>query len=115
VENTQGNQNIVVNDGLRGTNGSHGRNGNCVEGRHTHVPTHGHIGSTSRATPRPHMPQFLDGQQAVNQGQQGQVEAFTKYLREYQTLGEEFQAAMSLQDFCTIKYRNRPRDFSRGQ
>jgi hypothetical protein len=38
-----------------------------------------------------------------------------EYLREYQTLGEEFQEAMSLQDFCTIKYRNRPRDFNMGQ
>jgi hypothetical protein len=48
------------------------------------------------------------------QGQQGQGEYFTKFLREYQTLGEEFQATMSLQDFCTIKCRNRPRDFNRG-
>jgi hypothetical protein len=68
VENTQGSQNIVVNDGSRGTNGIHGHNGNCVEGSHKHVPTQNHIGSTSGVTPRPHMPQFLDGQQAVNQG-----------------------------------------------
>jgi hypothetical protein len=81
--NTQGNQNIVVNDGSRGTNGSHGHNGNCAEGRYMRVPTQNHIGCTNRATPRPHMPQFLDGQQAVNQGQQGQGEDFTEYLREY--------------------------------
>jgi hypothetical protein len=37
VANTQGNQNIVVNDGSRGTNGSHGHNGNYAEGSHTHV------------------------------------------------------------------------------
>jgi hypothetical protein len=37
VANTQGNQNIVVNDGSRGTNGSHGHNGNHAEGRHTHI------------------------------------------------------------------------------
>jgi hypothetical protein len=60
------------------------------------------------------MPQFLEGQQAGNQGQQGQGEDFIEYLREYQTLGEEFQAAMSLQDLCTIKYRNKPRDFNKG-
>jgi hypothetical protein len=34
-------------------------------------------------------------------------------VREYQSLGDEFQASMSLQDFCTIKYRNRPRDHNR--
>jgi hypothetical protein len=60
------------------------------------------------------MPQFLEGQQAGNQGKQGQWEDFTDYLREYLTLGDEFQAAMSLHDFCTIKYRNRPRDYNRG-
>jgi hypothetical protein len=60
------------------------------------------------------MPRFLEGQQARNQGQQGQGEGFTNYLREYQAFGDEFQATMCLQDFCTIKYRNRPRDFNRG-
>jgi hypothetical protein len=29
-------------------------------------------------------------------------------------LGEEFQAAMSLHDYCNIKYRNRPREGPRG-
>jgi hypothetical protein len=60
------------------------------------------------------MPQFLEGQQPGNQGQQGDGEVFTEFLREYQALGDELQAAISLQDFCTIKYRNRPRDFNRG-
>jgi hypothetical protein len=115
VANTQGNQNIVVNDGSRGNNGSHRHNGNHAEGSHTHVPIQNHIGSTSRTTPRPNMPHFLDGQKDVNQGQQGQGEDFTEYLREYQTLAEEFQAAMSLHDLCTIKYMNRPREFNRGQ
>jgi hypothetical protein len=114
VENTQGNQNNAANDGSRGTNGSHGHNGNHVEGINTHVPTQNHIGSTSRVTPRPHMPQFLEGQQDGNQGKQGQGEYFTDYLREYQTLGDDFRNSMSLQDFCTIKYKNRPRDFNRG-
>jgi len=39
----------------------------------------------------------------------GLGEGFTNYLRYYQTLGEEFHAAMSLQDFCAIKYMNIPR------
>jgi hypothetical protein len=103
---------LVAN--TQGINGSHGHNGNRVEGSNTHVPTWNHIGSTSRVTPRPHMPQFLEGQQAGNQGQQGQGEYFMEFLKEYQTLGEEFQAAMSLQDFCTIKYKNRPIDLNKG-
>jgi hypothetical protein len=92
VNNNQGNQNNAGNNGSGRTNGSHGNNGNHVEGRNTHVPTWNNIGTTSRVTPRPHMPQFLEGQQAGNQGQQGQGEDFTDYLREYQTLGDEFQA-----------------------
>jgi hypothetical protein len=34
-------------------------------------------------TPSPHMPQFLEGQQAGNHGQQGQGEYFIDFLREY--------------------------------
>jgi hypothetical protein len=41
-----------------------------------------------------------------NQRQQVPGETFQDYLREYQALGDEFQEAMSLQDFFTIKYRN---------
>jgi hypothetical protein len=57
----------------------------------------------------------LGNQQTENQGQQVPGETFQDYLREYQALGDEFQAAMSLQNFCTIKYKNRPRDHNRGQ
>jgi hypothetical protein len=53
-------------------------------------------------TPRPHMPQFLEGKKARNHGNQGKGEDFTDYLREYKDLGDEFQESMSLQDFCTI-------------
>jgi hypothetical protein len=64
VNNTQGNLNNAGNNGLGRTNGSHGNNGNHAEGCSTHVPTRYHIGSTSRGISRPHMPQFLEGQQA---------------------------------------------------
>jgi hypothetical protein len=114
VNNTQGNLKNAGNNGPGRIDGSHGNNGYRAERSHTHVPKWYHIGSTSRVTPRPHMPQFLERQQVVNQGQQGQGEDFTKFLREYQAFGDEFQAAMSLEDFCTIKYMNRPRDFNRG-
>jgi hypothetical protein len=104
----------VGNDGLRGTNDNHSDKGNHDKGSHIHVPTHNYIGSTSRVTPRPHMPQFLEGQQVRNQEKQGQGGYLTNYLREYQTLGEEIHEAMFLQDFCTIKYMNMPIDFNRG-
>jgi hypothetical protein len=65
--------------------------------------------------PRPLLPQFVGNQQVGNQGQQGQGETFDDYWREYQAMGEDFQAAMSLQDYCNIKYRNRPREVNRGQ
>ena len=61
------------------------------------------------------MPHFLGNQQTKNYGKQVLGETFQDYLREYQALGDEFQAAMSLQDFFTIKCRNRPRDHNRGQ
>jgi hypothetical protein len=61
------------------------------------------------------MAQFLGDQQTKNQGQQGQGEKFDDYWREYQALGDDFQVSISLQDYCTIKYRNRPRDFNMGQ
>jgi hypothetical protein len=30
-------------------------------------------------------------------------------------MGEDFQAAMSLQDYCNIKYRNKSREVNRVQ
>jgi hypothetical protein len=57
----------------------------------------------------------MGNQQAGNQGQQGQGETFDDYWREYQALSEDFQVAMSLLDYCNIKYRNRPREVNRGQ
>jgi hypothetical protein len=98
-------------------------NGNNGEGSHLEIPTPNHtripvqVGArtNSKAIPRPLMPQFLGNQQTENQGQQVPAETFQDYLREYQALGDEFQAAMSLQDFCTIKYRNRPSDHNKGR
>jgi hypothetical protein len=82
VNNTQGNLNNAGNNGSGRVSGSHCNNGNHVEGSNNHVPTQSDMGFTSRVTPRPHIPQFLEGQQIGNQGQQGQGEDFTDYLRE---------------------------------
>jgi hypothetical protein len=54
---------------------------------------------------------FIEEQQPA---QQNQSEDFSTYFQEYMALGEEFQAAMSLHDYCNIKYRNRPREGHRG-
>jgi hypothetical protein len=64
---------------------------------------------------RPLLSNFLGNQQTKNQGKKVLGENFQDYLREYQALGDEFQEAMSLQDFFTIKYKNTPRDQNRGQ
>jgi hypothetical protein len=71
VNNNQGSPNNPSNYGPGRTNGSHGNNGNHAEGSNTHTSTRYNIGAYSRVTPRPHMPQFLEGQQAGNQRQQG--------------------------------------------
>jgi len=42
------------------------------------------------------MTQFLGNQPTENQGYQVPGENFQDYLREYQALGDEFQAIMSL-------------------
>jgi hypothetical protein len=96
VNNNQGNPNNPGDSGLGRTNESRGNNGNHVEGRNTHIPTRNNIRTTSRETPRPHMPQFLEGKHDGNHGKQGKGEYFTDYLREYQTLRDEFHATMSL-------------------
>jgi len=71
--------------------------------------------TTSRTIPRPILPILLGNQLTKNQGQQVPGETFQDYLREYQSLGDKFQASMSLQDFYIIMYKNRPRYHNRGQ
>jgi hypothetical protein len=39
---------------------------------------------------------------------------FGEYMRDYLALGPEFHADMSLMDYCSIRYRNRPREAQRG-
>jgi hypothetical protein len=54
--------------------------------------------------------------QAGGQSGQGQVvpqDPF-EYRRDYLALGPEFHADMSLMDYCSIKYQNRPQEAQRG-
>jgi hypothetical protein len=111
ITSTQENQNYVGNNGVGGSNGN---NGNHVEGNTNNIPTQNHTRTTSRVIPRPILPHFLGEQQTGNQEQPGQGKYFSDYLREYRALGDECQEVMSLQDYCTIKYRNIPKYFNRG-
>ena len=86
--------------GSSSPNGHGGRQGEAM-----HSPSSSHRAAGSRTTPRPLLPQFVN-RQATEPVEQ--TEGFSDYVREYQALGAEFQDMMSLADFCTIKYRNRP-------
>jgi hypothetical protein len=50
----------------------------------------------------------------AKQRQAGQIDLFAEYRRGYLALGPEFHADMSLMDYCSIRYRNRPREAQRG-
>jgi hypothetical protein len=69
--------------------------------------------SGSRANPRPYMPTFTD-----EQGQHEQVEDFVEQLarstREYYSLDMKVQRQMSLDQYCQLRFRNRPRMNHRG-
>lgn len=88
--------------------------GNHAEGSNTHILIQNKPQTTSRATPRHLLCQRFEEQPTGNQGQQGQGEGFSDYLREHLALGKELNVAMSLQDFCTLKYRNNSRECNRG-
>jgi hypothetical protein len=113
----QTNQNHGSNNGAEGSNVNNGAdiNNEIPVLNNTGVPMQIGARTTSKTVPRHFLPNFLGNQQTENQGQQVPLETFQDYLREYRALGDEFQVVMSLQDFCTIKYRNRPRDHNRGQ
>jgi hypothetical protein len=59
----------------------------------TKVPMQIGARTTRRTVPRPLLPNFLGNQQTENQGQPVPGETFQDYLREYQALGDEFQAS----------------------
>jgi hypothetical protein len=87
-----------------------GQNRSQAEGSNSHMSRQSVQLTTSGRTPRPLLPRFIEHQPA----QQNQSEDFSTYFQEYMALRVEFQAAMSLHDYCNIKYRNRPREGPRG-
>jgi hypothetical protein len=74
------------------------------------------VSGSSRVTPRPYMPSFLDAQQqdAYVRGCMEVEENFEEYEREYASLSAGFMRQVSLGEYCGIKYRGRPRNFHRG-
>jgi hypothetical protein len=55
--------------------------------------------------------------QAGGKSRQGQAvpqDPFREYRRDYLALGLEFHEDMSLLDYCSIRYRNGPRETQRG-
>jgi hypothetical protein len=50
----------------------------------------------------------------VGQAQTCPTNPFAEYMRDYLALGPKFHADMSLMDYYSIRYRNRPRQAQRG-
>jgi hypothetical protein len=83
---TQENQNHGGNNGAGDSNGN---NGNHAKGSNNNIPAQTHTRITSRVTPRPIFPHFLE-QRTRNQEHPGQGEDFSNYFREYRSLGDKF-------------------------
>jgi hypothetical protein len=100
-----------------GSGGSHGEirynpeKGPRSEGSHGGGTSYGHLGS--RANPRPYMPTFTD-----EQGQQEEVDDFIEQMarctKEYYGLDMVIQRQMSLDQYCQLKFRNKPRSKHRN-
>jgi hypothetical protein len=95
-----------------GSGGSHGEirynleKAPSFEGSHGGGTSHGQMGS--RANPRPYLPAFTDGQV-----QQEHVDDFVEQMaqctKEYYGLDMIIQRQMSLDQYCQLKFRNKPR------
>jgi hypothetical protein len=105
-----------------GASGSEGHQGGGASGSQGGASAHPSPISayiSSGRIPRPLYPQFqggqLLGQLGHARGQPGKGQAvpqdpFREYMRDYLALGPKFHANMSLLDYCSIRYRNRPRE-----
>jgi hypothetical protein len=95
------------------TGGSHGGNRyhskhipyHHSEGSHGGATPHGQIGS--RATPRPYLPTFTD--ELTQHELDDFVEQMVQCTREYNDLSMTIQREMSLDQYCQLKFRNKPR------
>jgi hypothetical protein len=103
--------------GYGGSGGSHGETrynlekAPSSEGSHGGGTSYGQMGS--RANPRPYLPTFTDGQV-----QQEQVDDFVEQMaqctKEYYGLDMLIQRQMSLDQYCQLKFRNKPRPSHRS-
>jgi hypothetical protein len=128
IQNSMGTTDANIAGGASGSMGHHGggasgSNGNPAGSSGHQTPTHTYI--SARKIPKPLFPQFQGGQQIghpgqgqqmgqAGQGQTGPIDPFAEYRGDYLALGPEFHADMSLMDYCSIRYRNRPREAQRG-
>jgi hypothetical protein len=76
------------------------------EGSHGGSTPHGQIGS--RATPKPYFPMFTD-EHAQHEHVDDFVEQMMQCTREYNDLSMTIQRKMSLDQYCQLKFRNKPR------
>jgi hypothetical protein len=66
----------------------------------------------SRITPRPYLPTFLDNQ--PQQKYEDEIEDnFKQYAREYHALSAGFQRQVTLDQYCGIKFRGKPKQYQR--
>jgi hypothetical protein len=94
--------------------GASGSSGNQAGSSGHQSPTRTY--TSAGKIPRPLYPQFQGEQQIgqPGQGQTGPRDPFAEYRRDYLALGPEFHVDMSLMDYCSIRYRNRPKEAQRG-
>jgi hypothetical protein len=90
----QTDQNHGSNNGAGGSNLNNGaeNNNEISVCNNTRIPMQIGAWTTSRTVSRHVLPNILGNQPTENQGQQVPGETFQDYLREYQALGDEFQA-----------------------
>jgi len=70
-------------------------------------PTH------STVTPKPYMSTFLDGQPLYNHF--NEIEGnFEEYAREYEALNAGFRRQFTLDQYCGIKFRGKPKNCHRN-
>jgi hypothetical protein len=101
------------------TSGSHGGNRYQQE----HIPYHHSEGSHgggapqgqtgSRATPRPYLPTFTDEPTQLNHIDEFD-DLFEQYSREYNSLNLTVQRQITLDQYCGIKFKNKPRPYHRS-
>jgi hypothetical protein len=72
------------------------------------------LGQThSRTTPRPYLPSFLDNQ--TQPDYQDEIEEnFAQYAREYNSLSAGIQRKITLEKYCGIKFRGKPKPYHRN-